>query len=69
MVLRRRAILTQHPCAGLTLLAAAERTTDRRAERDPSVRSQQKLALGRILAILSVLVLQLRLEPFSTSGV
>jgi len=28
------------------MLAAAERTTDRRAKRHPSVRSQQKLALG-----------------------
>src|SRR5674476_1191451 len=33
-------------CAGLTRLAAAERTTDRRAERHPPVRAQQKLALG-----------------------
>jgi hypothetical protein len=29
------------------MLAAAERTTDRRAEQHPSVRSQQKLALER----------------------
>jgi hypothetical protein len=34
-------------CAGLTLLAAGERTTDRRAERHPPVRSQQKPTLGR----------------------
>ena len=34
------------PCAGLTLLAAAERTTDRRAEQHSSVRSQQKLSFG-----------------------
>ena len=33
------------PSAGLTLLAAAERTTDRRAEQHSSVRSQQKLSL------------------------
>jgi hypothetical protein len=41
-----QAILTQRPRAGVTMLAAAERTTDRRAEQHPSVRSQQKLALG-----------------------
>src|ERR1035437_5025893 len=42
-----QAILTQRPRAGLTMLAAAERTTDRRAEQHPSVRSQQKLAVER----------------------
>ena len=34
------------PTDRLTLLAAAERTTDRRAERHPAVRSQQKPTLG-----------------------
>jgi hypothetical protein len=41
-----QAILTQRPTsAGLTLLAAAERTSDRRAAQHSSVRSQQQLAL------------------------
>jgi hypothetical protein len=35
------------------MLAAVERTTDRRAERHPSVRSQQKLALDGDLRLLS----------------
>jgi len=38
------------------MLAAAERTTDRRAERHPSVRSQQKLALYRDILSLDVRV-------------
>jgi hypothetical protein len=33
------------------MLAAAEPTTDRRAEQHPSVRSQQKLALATVLKI------------------
>ena len=40
-------------CAGLTLLAAAERTTHRRTQQHSPVRSQQKLALGRTPCLIS----------------